>query len=64
MGLIKFQESVCTGFHDLLTMSPDINNIAIIPVKGIDYYCIIYSVSKSDVIHLVKDSAPDDHGFM
>ena len=36
--------------------SSDNDNIfAVITVEGIDYYCIIDSVSKS---------APDDHGFI
>ena len=35
--------------------SPDINNIAIIIVKGIDYCCVIYGFSKSDAINLLKN---------
>ena len=45
-------------------MSSDIDNIAIITVKGIDYCCIICSVSKSDAIHLVDNSALDDDKFI
>ena len=30
----KFQILVCNGCHDLL-MSPNINNVATIPVKGV-----------------------------
>ena len=52
----KFQKSVCLSFHNLLMKSSDNDNIfAVITVEGIDYYCIIDSVSKS---------APDDHGFI
>ena len=35
-------------------MSPDINNFAIITIKGVYYRCIIYGVSKSDIIHLFE----------
>ena len=51
----KFQKSVCNGSHDLLMMSPDINSIAIITVKGVDCRCIIYGVNKSDTIHLLEN---------
>ena len=51
----KFQKSVCLSFHNLLMISSDIDHIFAITVEGIDYYCIIYSFSKS---------APDDHGFI
>ena len=34
----------------IATMSPDINNNAIIIVKGDYYCCIIYGFSKSDAI--------------
>ena len=45
-------------------MSLDINNTAIITIKGADYRCIIYGVSKSDAIHLLENSVLDDRGFI
>ena len=44
-------------------MSPDINNVAITTIKGVDYRCIIYGVSKFDAIHLLKNSVLNAHGF-
>ena len=35
-------------------LSPDINNIAIINIKDVDYCCIVYSISKSDAIFCNK----------
>ena len=40
----KFKKPVCNGYHDLIMMSPDFNNIALISIKGHDYCCIIHSV--------------------
>ena len=57
----KFQKSFCNGYHDLLMTSPDINNIAIITGKVVDYPYTIYSISKSDTIHLLENSVLDDH---
>ena len=40
-------------------VSPDIINIAINTGKGADYCCVMYDVSKSDAIHLLKNSVLD-----
>ena len=45
-------------------MSPGINNIAIITVKGDDYSGIIYGISKSDGIHFLESSILDDNWFI
>ena len=45
-------------------MTPYINNIAIIAVKGDSYLCIIHDVSKSDAIHLLENSMLDDREFI
>ena len=52
--------SVC----DLVMMSPDINNIAIITAKGVDYHSIIYRVSKFDAILISEKSILDDRRFI
>ena len=45
----KFQDSVCSGCHDLIMLSVNINDIAIVTVKKIDYRCII---SKTALVNL------------
>ena len=60
----KFGKSVFNDYHDLLMMTPYINNIAIIAVKGDSYLCIIHDVSKSDAIHLLENSMLDDREFI
>lgn len=47
---VNFKKQFVMVAIDLLVMSPDINNIAIINVKGDGYCCIIYGVSKFDAI--------------
>ena len=42
---------------------PDINNIAIITVKGVGC-CVICGISKSDAIHLLENSVLNDWGFI
>ena len=43
----KFQNSVCSGPHDLTMLSVNISDFAIITVKNVDYRCII---TKSEAI--------------
>ena len=46
----KFQDSACNGCHDLMMLSLNINNIATVAVKGVDYCCIIHDIIKSEAI--------------
>ena len=48
----KFQDYVCNGCHDLTILSLSISDIAIITVKNIDCYCIVYYINKSEAINL------------
>ena len=58
------QDSVCNGCHDLATLSFNINGIAIITIKNVDYRCIIYNISKSEVINLLKNYVLEDRGYI
>ena len=48
----KFQPDVCYGYHDVLMMSMNFSNIAILNILG-DYYCTISRISKWEVIKLI-----------
>ena len=60
----KFQDYVCNGCHDLTMLSVKISNIAIITVKNIDYRCIIFNISKSEAINLLKNSVLENPGHI
>ena len=51
--VFKFQPNVCNRCHDLLMMSMKLNNIAILNIKGSDYFCIIGLISISEAINLM-----------
>ena len=44
----KFQPYVCNGFHDILMMFINLNDIAILDTRVVDCRCIINRISKSD----------------
>ena len=48
----EFQQDVCNGWHDVLVMSMNLSNIAILKIKSADYCCIISKISKSGTIKL------------
>ena len=50
----KFQPNVCNRYHDLLMMSMNLCDIAILNIKSADYCCIISGISKSEAINLIQ----------
>ena len=51
----KFQPNVCNRCHDLLMMSMNLSDIAILNIKGSDYRCIISLISKNEAINLLQN---------
>ena len=51
----KFQPIVCNGCHNLLTMSMNLSDIAILNIESSDYCCIISGISKSEAINLMQN---------
>ena len=47
---LKFQPNVCNRCHDLLMMSINLRDIAILNIKGSDYHCIISFIGKNEAI--------------
>ena len=49
----KFQPYICNRCHDLLMMSMNLSDIAILKIENADYCCIITEISKSEAIKLL-----------
>ena len=52
----KVQPNICNRCHDLLKMSIDLNDIAILNTKGSDYHCIISLISKTKSIKILQNA--------
>ena len=52
----KFQPNVCNRCHDLLMMSANVNDIAILNIKFSYYCCIISLISKNGVTKLMQNA--------
>ena len=64
----KFQDSVCNavcnGCLDLTMLCLNLTDIAIITFRNVEYRCIIYNITKSDVINLLENSVFNDRGYI
>ena len=52
----KFQWNFCNRCHDLLMMSINLSDIAILNIRGSDYCCIISLISKNEAIKLMQNT--------
>ena len=52
----KFQPNVCNRCHDLLMMSVNLSDIAILNIKSSDCRCIISLISKNEAINLMQNA--------
>ena len=59
----EFQDYECNGCHDLVMLSVNIIDIAIITVKNVDYRCIIITLASLKQLIYYKNSVPEDQGF-
>ena len=53
---LKFQPNVCNRCHDLLMMSVNLSEIAILKIKSSDYRYIISLISKNEAIKLLQNA--------
>ena len=51
----KFQPNVCNKCHDLLMMSVNFSNIAILNIRGPCYRYVISLISKNEAIKLMQN---------
>ena len=51
----KFQSNVCNKCYELLMMSMNLSDIAILNIKGSDYRCIVSLISKNEAINLMQN---------
>ena len=51
----KFHRYICKRCHDILIISINLNEIAILNINGAGYCSIINRISKSDALNLLKN---------
>ena len=56
----KFEERVCNGCHDLLTMADSLKNMAILSAKGATFRCLLIGISKNEALKKLNNSVTYD----
>ena len=60
----KFEPHVCNKCHNVLMTAYELKNIAILNVKGVDYRCIPWGISKNEVVNILNNSVLEDKGVL
>ena len=60
----EYEQYVCNGCHDLSMIVYDLNDFMILNIKGVDYRCFVFSMSKNAAIKLLNNSALDNKGTL
>ena len=58
----KFEEHICNGCHDLLTMPYLLENIAILSAKSATFRCILRGISRNEGLTRLNNSVLEDKG--
>ena len=60
----KYQPYVCNNCHDLSMVVQDLKNLMIFKMKGVDYRCYVFNISRSDAINLLNKSCLGKKGVL
>ena len=60
----KFEDHVCNGCNDLLTMAYSVKNVAILSSKGATFRCLLMGIIKNEASKKIKYSVTYDRGIL
>ena len=60
----KFEEHVCNKYHDLLTITRSLKDIARLSAKGATFRCILMGISKNEGLKRLNNSVTRDRGVL
>ena len=60
----KSEPHVCNKCHDVLMIAYELKNIAILNVKGVDFRCILWGISKDEAVNRMNNSVLEDKGIL
>ena len=52
----KYEPHICNKYHDKSMMAYELENIAILNVKFVDYRCVLWNMTKNDAINRLNNS--------
>ena len=60
----KYEQYVCNGCHDLSMMVYNLNDFMILNIKGVDFRCFVFNMSKNHAVKLLNNSVLDNKGIL
>ena len=60
----KFEPHVCNKCHDVLIAAYELKNIVILNVEGVDFRCILWSISRDEVVNRLNNSVLENKGAL
>ena len=60
----KYQPHVCNKCHNLSMVVQDVKDLIILKIKGVDYRCYMFNMSRSDAINLLNNYCLDNKGVL
>ena len=60
----KFEPHVCKKCHDVLMTAYELKNTAIVNLKGVDFRCILWGISRDEAVNRLNNSALEDKGVL
>ena len=60
----KFEPQVCNKCHDILMTGYELKNIATSNVKGVDFRCILWGISRDETINRPINSVLGNKGVL
>ena len=60
----KFERHVCNKCHDVLMTTNELKNIAILDVKGVDFRCVLWGISRDEAVNRLNKSMLEVKGVL
>ena len=62
--VFKFEPHICNKCHDVLMTAYELKMIAILNVKGVDFRCILWGISRDEAVNRLNNSVLEDKGVL
>ena len=60
----KFESNVCNKCHDILITAYELKHIAMLIVKGVDYRCIVWCISRNEALNILNNFVLEGKGAL
>ena len=61
---VGFEPHACCKCRNVLMTAYELKNIAILNVKGADFRCILWGISRDEVVNRLNNSVLEDKGVL